>query len=75
MSTFRKLLENSDTERVVLDINNISALQNLAQSLSKENFAKGMKSQKKLFKRKILFKNVDWDTVYNKFIVSNKHKK
>lgn len=64
--TFRELVESSDTERVMLDIENVPALQKIAQELSQEDFAKGIKAAKKYFKRKILFKNVDWDTVYSK---------
>jgi len=70
IKTYDTVTESSDTERVMLDIENVSALQKIAQSLSQEDFEKGIRKQSHLFKRKIKFKNVDWDTVYSKLNIT-----
>ena len=66
MEKFRRLFESSDTQRVMTDIENIDQLNKIAKSLSKEDFEKGVRKWSHLFKKKIKFKNVNWDEVYSK---------
>ena len=70
MSSFRNLVESSDTQRVMLDIENVDGLKEIAKAADKENFKKEIMKVKKLFRKKILFKNVDWDEVYDKLDIT-----